>query len=133
LEIFRKDVESFVRLYDFMSQIIDYADTDLERRSIFFRLLARQIQPQNQNQPVDLSAVDLAHIKQKKGDTQDITLGGSESKGLRGITAVGSGAKRDPKLVKLEEILKRLNELFSDEDFARPSSSPGWRACSPSC
>jgi type I restriction enzyme R subunit len=32
LDLFRKDVGSFIRLYDFMSQIIDYGDTDLEKR-----------------------------------------------------------------------------------------------------
>jgi type I restriction enzyme R subunit len=31
LELFRKDLASFVRLYDFLSQIIDYGDSDLEK------------------------------------------------------------------------------------------------------
>ena len=38
LDLFRKDVGSFVRLYDFLSQIVNYADTDLEKRSLFLRL-----------------------------------------------------------------------------------------------
>jgi type I restriction enzyme, R subunit len=32
LDMFRKDVGSFVRLYDFMSQIIDYGDPELEKK-----------------------------------------------------------------------------------------------------
>ena len=39
LDLFRKDVGSFVRLYDFLSQIVNYADTGLEKRSLFLRLL----------------------------------------------------------------------------------------------
>jgi type I restriction enzyme R subunit len=31
LDLFRKDVASFIRLYDFLSQIINYGDTDLEK------------------------------------------------------------------------------------------------------
>ena len=49
--LFRKDVGTFVRLYDFMSQIIDYGDPDLEKRSIFLRLLERVIQPNNYTAP----------------------------------------------------------------------------------
>ena len=34
LDLFRKDVGSFVRLYDFMSQIIDYGDPALEKTDL---------------------------------------------------------------------------------------------------
>ena len=34
LQLFRKNLGSFVRNYDFLSQIVDYNDTDLEKRSI---------------------------------------------------------------------------------------------------
>ncbi|MGN6606009.1 MAG: type I restriction endonuclease subunit R [Jatrophihabitans sp.] len=119
LGMFRKDVDSFVRLYDFLSQLIDYGNTDLERRSIFFRLLGRQIASQNQSQPFDLSNVELAKIKQKKGDARDIALGDAKERpGLSGVTGVGSGTPRDPKMAKLAEVLQRLNDLFADEDFS---------------
>ncbi len=39
LDMFRKDVGSFVRLYDFMSQIINYGDAELEKKQIYLRLL----------------------------------------------------------------------------------------------
>ena len=47
LDMFRKDVGSFVRLYDFMSQIIDYGDPELEKKQIYLRLLDRFIQSEN--------------------------------------------------------------------------------------
>jgi type I restriction enzyme R subunit len=37
--------------------------------------------------------------------------------GLHGITAVGSGEKRDPTMVAFQQVLDRLNELFGSEDF----------------
>jgi len=40
LEVFRKDVGAYVRLYDFLSQIIDLGDTDVEKHAVFFRVLA---------------------------------------------------------------------------------------------
>jgi hypothetical protein len=35
LDLFRKDVSTYVRLYDFMSQIVDYGDPYMEMLSIF--------------------------------------------------------------------------------------------------
>lgn len=35
LDLFRSDVNSFIRAYDFLSQIINYHDTALEKRSTF--------------------------------------------------------------------------------------------------
>ena len=37
--------------------------------------------------------------------------------GLLGITAAGSGEKRDPKMVAFQLVLDRLNDLFGSEDF----------------
>lgn len=115
LDLFRKDVGSFIRLYDFMSQIIDYADTGLEKRAIYLRLLERLIRPETYTAEVDLSDVVLANVKQVDKGKTDISLG--VRTGLKGANAAGSAAKRDPKLVAFEEVIERLNELFGDEDF----------------
>jgi type I restriction enzyme R subunit len=115
LDVFRKDVGSFIRLYDFMSQIIDYGDTNLEKRSIYLRLLERLIRPETYTAEVDLSGVVLTNVKQVDKGKTDISLGART--GLKGATAAGSATKRDPKLVAFQEIIERLNELFGDEDF----------------
>ncbi|WP_303702472.1 hypothetical protein, partial [Pseudomonas aeruginosa] len=39
LDIFKKDLGSFVRFYEFMSQIVDYDDKNLEKLSLFARHL----------------------------------------------------------------------------------------------
>ncbi len=64
LDTFRKDVATFVRFYDFMSQIVDYGDAGLEKRSIFLRLPERLIRPENFTAGIDLSVVTLVKIKQ---------------------------------------------------------------------
>jgi type I restriction enzyme, R subunit len=117
LDLFRKDIGTFVHLYDFLSQIIDYGDTDLEKRSIFFRLLERRIRPEQLDQPVDLSGVELRQLRQHAGETLELKLGAGDDPGLTGITAAGSKPRPDPKLARLAEIIERLNQLFSDEEF----------------
>jgi type I restriction enzyme, R subunit len=115
LEMFRKDVGSFVRLYDFMSQIIDYRDPALEKKQIYLQNLDRVIQPDNYTAPIDLSDVVLKQVKQIDRGRIDISLG--VRVGLSGITAAGSGEKRDPKMVAFQQVLDRLNDLFGSEDF----------------
>ena len=39
LEIFKKDLGTFVRFYEFMSQIVDYDDTGLEKLALYARNL----------------------------------------------------------------------------------------------
>jgi len=115
LDTFRKDVGTFVRLYDFMSQIIDYGDPELEKKSIYLRHLERVIQPSNCTAPIDLSDVVLVAVKQVDKGKADISLG--KPVGLKGATAAGSAAKKDPKMVAFEAVLERLNDLFGNEDF----------------
>ncbi|MEU8842523.1 type I restriction endonuclease [Streptomyces roseus] len=116
LDMFRKDVGTFVRLYDFMSQIVDYGDADLEKRSIYLRLLARRIQPDNFTAPIDLSDVLLQNVKQIDKGKIDISLGGQDI-ALKGMSGAGSAGKKDPKMVAFQAVLERLNDLFGNEDF----------------
>lgn len=118
LDMFRRDVGSFVRLYDFMSQIIDYGDPELEKKQIYLRELERVIRPDNYSAPIDLSDIVLRHVKQIDRGRIDISLG--MRVGLSGITAAGSGEKRDPKMVAFQQVLDRLNDLFGSEDFTEP-------------
>ena len=117
LDMFRRDVGSFVRLYDFMSQIIDYGDPELEKKQIYLRHLERVIQPENYTAPIDLSDVVLQQVKQVDQGKTDISLGAKI--GLSGLTAAGSGEKRDPTMVAFQQVLDRLNDLFGSEDFSQ--------------
>lgn len=114
LEMFRHDVGSYVRVYDFMSQIIDYGDVELEKRAIFYRLLERVIRTGAPTEVIDLSDVSLARVKQIDRGAIDIKLG-TEDVGLHGITGAGSGQTRDPQLVAFQAVIDRLNEVFGAE------------------
>ena len=37
LELFKKDLGTFIRMYEFLSQIVDYEDADLEKLSVYAR------------------------------------------------------------------------------------------------
>lgn len=115
LDLFRKDVSTLVRLYDFMSQIVDYGDPYMEMLSIFLRLLEKVIADSSWAAEVDLSDVILVGVKHKKGTAVDISLTGDGE--LKGISAAGTGTRKEPKYVALQVVIDKMNDLFGAESF----------------
>jgi len=113
LALFEKDVGTFCRLYDFLSQIVDYSDEDLEAKYLFFRHLGPLIKPENRRLPIDLAGLEMTHYKLQAGAAQSISLGGNPG-GVKGFGGSGTGKAKDPEKVALEELLNKLNDLFPD-------------------
>ncbi|MEV4691357.1 type I restriction endonuclease [Micromonospora echinospora] len=115
LELFRKDAGTFVRLYDFMSQVIDYGDTDLEKLCVYLRQLMRVINVDRVATDVDLSDLVLKRVKQIDRGKASITLGSVDAS-LSAISGAGSGkVNEDPQLVRLADVIARINDLFGGE------------------
>ncbi len=114
LEIFKKDLGTFVRFYEFMSQIVDYDDAALEKLSLYARNLAPLLREQAiDEEEVDLSHVVLSHYRLSKIKQQDLLLSEEEGNyGLKPGEGLGTARARDPKEAFLLEIIARLNELF---------------------
>lgn len=55
LEIFKKDLGTFVRFYEFMSQIVDYDNKDLEKLSLY----ARNLRPMLREALINEDDIDL--------------------------------------------------------------------------
>ncbi|ONI70928.1 restriction endonuclease subunit R [Actinosynnema sp. ALI-1.44] len=116
LDLFRKDVSTLVRLYDFMSQIVDYGDPYMEMLSIFLRLLEKVIADSSWAAEVDLSDVVLVGVQHSKRTAVDISLSGDGE--LKGISAAGSGTRKEPKYVALQVVIDKMNDLFGAESFS---------------
>ena len=125
LNIFRKDVGSYVRLYDFLSQIVNYEDPDLEKLSLFLRLLAKRLERPEAAEIIDLTSVELTHIKQARNQQIALDLKGGDVIDLKPSKAAGTGQARDPHMVLLEEVLAKVNALFEGEDFT-PGEQQSW-------
>jgi len=65
LQLFRKDVGTFIRQYDFLSQIVKYEGPSLEKLSIYLRHLAPVIANEQLNHEIDLSTVDFDFLIRK--------------------------------------------------------------------
>jgi type I restriction enzyme R subunit len=113
LDVFRRDVGGFVRAYDFLSQIVDFGDTDLEKRSIFLKHLLPLLRSLRPNDEIDLSGVKLTHYKLSEQGKHNIALEScSEDAKLKPLTELGSGKPHDPEMVLLAQVVGKLNDLF---------------------
>ncbi len=73
LLLFKADIGAYVRVYGFLSQIFDYGNTDIEKRSIFFRLQLQLplLNFGREREGVDLSALKLtAYTIKSLGDSK---------------------------------------------------------------
>ena len=116
--MFRKDVGTFLRQYDFLSQIVNYEDLSLEKLSIYLRHLAPVITAEQLQHEIDLSTVDFDYIAQhEQGTTAGKLAGGIP---LVPAKEAGTGSVKDPELVALAEVIEKINDLFSGD---HPDSS----------
>lgn len=116
LDTFRKDLRTYANLFDFLSQILDFEDTDIAKRALFYRALWERTKPHERSEALDLASIDLIDaISRPRNDPQDIELSADDVRELHPITAAGSGQTRDAKMVALAEVVERLNEIFGTD------------------
>ena len=115
LEIFKKNLVEFVRAYDFLSQIIDYGDTDIEKHSIFYKHLYPLLKEEKLNEPIDLSSVTLTHYRLIDKGKNIIKLEPGEEGKLKPLKDIGSAAAHNPEQAFLSEIISRMNDLFEGD------------------
>lgn len=112
LDLFRGDLTAFINAYDFLSQIINYEDTSVEKHAIYYRALARVIREDNRRSPIDLAGVALIGYGIKKHETLSIAL---DNGVLTPLTEPGSKKPVDPVLARLFEAVNQLNQLFDGD------------------
>jgi type I restriction enzyme R subunit len=115
LLLFKADLGTYVRLYGFLSQIFDYGNTDIEKRSIFFRLLLPLLTFGREREGVDLSALKLTAYTIKEMGDPKIILAAGETVPIYATQESGSGQVQDKQRILLEELIARVNDLFEGE------------------
>ena len=119
LEIFKKDLGTYVRFYEFMSQIVDYDDKNLEKLSLYARNLRPMLrEAETDEETIDLSNVVLSHYRLSKIRQQAIRLQeDAEDYDLEPGDALGTAKAKDKKEEFLSQIVTKLNELFITDEL----------------
>lgn len=115
LELFKRDLGAFVRVYTFLSQLFDYGNTDLEKRAIFFKQLGRLLDFGREREVLDVSKLELTHYALRYKGLTKPSLAVGEGLPLVPITEAGAGSVQAKEKARLAEIIERVNDLFTGE------------------
>ena len=112
---FQKDLGTFLRMYDFLSQIIPYDDADLEKHYVFGKGLMPMIRVRDGGSSIlELdSDVQLTHYRIQKLGEQSLDLSTGELIKLKSASEAGSGRTLSDEQRKLAEVVEAMNDLFS--------------------
>jgi len=115
LILFKSDIAAYVRIYGFLSQIFDYGNTEIEKRSIFFRLLHPLLTFGREREGVDLSALKLTAYTIKSLGEPALNLAVGEPVKLYVADETGSGQVQDKSRIALDELIAKVNDLFEGD------------------
>ena len=115
LLLFQTDMGSFQRIYTFMSQIFDYGNTAIEKRSIFYKQVLRLLEFGREREGIDLSKVVLTHHNLKDQSKRPMPLASGDNPKLEPITEAGDGSVQEKQKALLNEIIQRVNDLFEGD------------------
>ena len=113
LHQYRADLNNYIKAYAFLSQIVDYDNTELEKRYIFYRALTAVLNVTGTDVAVNLSNIVLTHHRVQQGDQQKLDLEAGEATPLTPMTEVGSAQLHDPENAQWGVIIEAINELFA--------------------
>jgi len=101
--------------YTFLSQIFDYGNTAIEKRSIFYRRLLPLLEFTRDREGIDLSKEVLTHHNLRNLGKRSLPLPGGDKYQLKPSTEAGSGQLRVKEQALLSELIEKVNDLFQGE------------------
>ena len=117
-EVFRGQLKAYRNLYAFLSQIIPYQDSELEKLYTFVRkLLAKLPSPGDGHTFVLDDEVALKFFRLQQMSEGSIRLTEREAAPLKGPTDVGTACAKEGEIT-LSSLIDRLNERFGT-DFSK--------------
>lgn len=114
-ELWRGKLNAFRNLYAFLSQVIPYQDSDLERLYTFLRFLSPKLPKRNTGQRYSFDdEIRLEYYRLQKISEGSISLREGAAAPLDGPREVGSGASHDED-VPLSRLIDVINERFGTD------------------
>jgi type I restriction enzyme, R subunit len=116
---FRTKAKQFLRVYSYLSKILDYNNQYWEQLWWFLKLLVPKLQIEKQDDLADgiLEAIDMDSYRPSKQGTENIAL--QDDPGYVNPIPVGvSSGTGDPEFETLEQIIKRFNQRFGDIEWS---------------
>ncbi len=109
----RKAIKQFVEGYSWIIQVTVFKDEELHKKSIFYKYFSRYLNTEGGTGPIDMTnIVEITKFKQKKTDEHtgkpDLNIVNEVKVGTMNTVA----SKHDNLMVRLDELIREMNELF---------------------
>ncbi|MBA4406579.1 restriction endonuclease subunit R [bacterium] len=112
-ENFRKNIKGYIRQYSFISQIITFIDTNLEKFYLFTKLLFKYLPYEKETLPLEITQmVDMDKYRVQEEENGSIILN-PEDTILENPLGDGHGIKRQDSKEILEVIVKEINDKYA--------------------
>ena len=109
---FKDALDKFVRTYSFLSQIVAFGDSKLERDYRYCRSLAAVLRDQGTTEKLDLgSEVELSHLRSEITFEGSLSLESGEGE-VSTVFGEGRGSQQNHEPEALSQIIDELNERF---------------------
>ncbi|WP_321918431.1 type I restriction endonuclease subunit R [Burkholderia cepacia] len=114
-ELWRGKLQAFRNLYSFLSQVIPYQDSDLEKLFTYLRHLALKLPKRKSGPGYQFDEeIELDYYRLQKISEGSISLNEGYAKPLDGPREVGSGMVRE-ELVSLSRLVDVINQRFGGD------------------
>lgn len=115
-ELLRSKLNAYKNLYAFLSQIIPYQDSDLEKLFVFVRHLLAKLPRRKPIPDYDFDdTVRLEYYRLQKISEGSISLSDGKKQLLDGPTEVGTGIVREEENVYLSKLVDVINDRFGTD------------------
>ena len=113
-QAFKDNIRSFLKLYEFVTQLTPFVDVDLEKFYVFVKHLLPALPFYGEGENEDLSnEIELAQYRADIAESGHILLDDEqEAEPLPNPTAGGRGSKPGELLAPLSQIIQEFNEKF---------------------
>lgn len=113
-KLFKSQLQSYLNLYMFVSQIMPYADSEHEKRYVYLKALLSKLPKATLETSIDLSkVVVLEFYRLQQIGEGSINLKDDTANPLKGSTDVGTGK---PNITEhTSQLIRELNEAFGTE------------------
>jgi type I restriction enzyme R subunit len=109
---FKDALDKFVRTYSFLSQIVSFGDSKLERDYRYCRALAACLRDAHTIERLDLGTeVELTHLRNEITYEGSLSLS-SETGEVKSVFGDGAGTQQQIDIEPLSQIIDTLNERF---------------------
>jgi type I restriction enzyme R subunit len=116
-ELFRSNIQSYIRLYGYITQIMTFTDIELEKLYVFLKYLNKKLPKRQKPEVLDiLNSVDLESFRIQQTFSGKIDLENGEKGGiLKGIEIGKTKVPENPEMDLLSEIVRQINDVYGTE------------------